>query len=115
MSQLFAGATGVAFDADRNLAFVTSEYSKSFVVVDLAGSHGVPLQVVGVVRHEQLSGEAIQYDSRQQRAFVISRKASALLVVDVANRLEPNVVGVLSSMKRALERGDSQHAAVSHL
>eukprot|EP01043_Picozoa_sp_COSAG02_P025442 COSAG02_NODE_1430_length_12650_cov_5.887260_6_plen_494_part_00 len=95
-AQIFAGATGVAFDADRNLAFVASEYAKTFAVVDLGG---VPVKVVGVVRHEQLSGEAIQYDNKRQRAFVVSRQASALLAVDVANMLEPNVIGVLSSKK----------------
>ena len=34
--------------------------------------------------YEQLSGEAIQYDSSNKRAFVVSRQASALVVVDVA-------------------------------
>ena len=96
-AQVFAGATGVAFDSDRNLAFVASEYAKSFAVVDLSGSQGIAAKVVGVVRHDQLSGEAIQYDRERQRAFVVSRQASALLVVDVADRNEPKVIGVLSS------------------
>ena len=97
-AQVLAGATGVAFDASRNLAFVASEYAKSFVVVDVSGSQAAAgLKIVGVVWHEQLSGEAIQYDSGGKRAFVVSRQASALVVVDVADANEPRVIGVLSS------------------
>lgn len=99
-AQIFAGATGVAFDADRNLAFVVSEYAKTFIVVNLSS---IPVRVVGMVRHEELSGEAIQYDCRRHRAFVVSRQASALLVVDVADMLEPSVIGVLSSKKRSAQ------------
>ena len=47
--QIFAGATGVAFDAVRNLAFVASEYAQTLAVVDLSGSRGVPLKTVGAL------------------------------------------------------------------
>ena len=95
-AQVLAGATGVAFDAERNVAFVASEYARSFAVVDLSDSQG-EVKVIGVVWHKQLSGEAIQYDSEGKRAFVVSRQASALLVVDVVDVNEPRVIGVLSS------------------
>lgn len=123
------------------------EFSTSFVVVDVSemtspgfsaqgtaaaaadASLRMPAAVLGVVRHEELSGEAIQYvvctstllysiqssercrtfahaalaldatfrryDSTRQRAYVVSRRASALLVIDVARPSEPTVVGVL--------------------
>jgi hypothetical protein len=77
-----------------------SEYAKTFIVVNLSS---IPVRVVGMVRHEELSGEAIQYDCRRHRAFVVSRQASALLVVDVADMLEPSVIGVLSSKKRSAQ------------
>ena len=93
-TQLLAGATGCAFDPMRDLAFVASEYAKSFAVFDVSVS---PPRVIGQVRHPLLSGEAIQYDSTRQRAFVVSRRDAAMLVVNVGDPTEPAVVGIFSS------------------
>ena len=96
-AQIFAGATGVAFDAARNLAFVASEYAQSLAVVDLSGLQGFPSKVIGAVWHKALAGEAVQYDAARQRAYVVSRSAAALVTVDVADAERPTVLGVLSS------------------
>jgi hypothetical protein len=80
-NETFSGATGCAFDLLRNLTFVASEGSLVFAVIDVADS-SMP-RVVGQVRHPVLAGEAVAYDSVRQRAFVVCRKTSALVVVDV--------------------------------
>ena len=98
-NQTFAGATGCMIDPRRKLAFVASEYSKTFAVVEVASP--TKPQVVGTVTHPALSGEAVQYDRVRQRAFVASRTASALVVVDVRLPTAPTVIGIFSSKQNS--------------
>jgi hypothetical protein len=94
-SQPLAGATGVALDARRRLAFVAAEHDADLVVVDVANFSAPTM--VGRVQHPALAGEAVVYDAERLLAFVVSRRAAALTVVDVADKEAPAVVGVLSS------------------
>ena len=98
-NETFAGATGCTFDSVRKLAFVASEYSKTFAVVEVANPDKP--QIVGTVTHPALSGEAVQYDHVRQRAFVASRTASALVVVDVRSPTAPAVIGIFSSKQNS--------------
>jgi hypothetical protein len=101
-SQPLAGATGVAFDKERRLAFVAAEHARVFSVISVTNLSAPVL--VGRVLHPALAGEAVAYDSLRRRAFVVSRSAAALVVVDVRVPTAPAILGIISS----------KHPASSH-
>ena len=85
-------------DYDRNLAYVASENSKSFAVIDVR--HSREPRLIGEIRHPLLAGEGIKYDSVRNLAFVVCRSTATLAVVDVSAPAQPKVVSFLTGYRQ---------------
>ena len=122
-SDALDGATGVAYDAARRLAYVASEFAGTLSVVsvadgsrhrrgrmrvwksttesqprhraDVASMAWSPRRFPRRSRTTRCAGEAVAFDAARRRVFVASRTSACLVEADVRDAAAPTVVAAL--------------------